>query len=115
MNDAESRTRRWVQRTLAVGLAASAVLLIAGAVLVFTKHEGAQQAERFKLVATVSRAARGEGTAVMTIGLLILMLTPVARVIVLGLDWLLVGERLFAAVAATVLTLLTISVVLGTG
>ncbi len=51
----------------------------------------------------------------MTIGLLILMLTPIARVIVLGVDWLLEGERLFAAVAATVLTLLAISVVLGTG
>ncbi|HEX4070626.1 MAG TPA: DUF1634 domain-containing protein [Planctomycetaceae bacterium] len=115
MNDAESRSRRWVQRTLACGLAASALLLIAGAVLVFTRHEGAQQAGAFKLVATVSRAAHGDGTAVMTIGLLILMLTPVARVIVLGLDWLLERERLFAAVAATVLTLLVISVVLGTG
>ena len=116
MNDAESRSRRWVQRTLACGLAASAVLLIAGAVLVFTRHEGAgQQAGAFKLVATVSRAAHGDGTAVMTIGLLILMLTPVARVIVLGVDWLLERERLFAAVAATVLTLLVISVVLGTG
>ncbi len=120
MNDAESRTRRWVQRTLIVGLVVSAVLLIAGAVLVFVRQEGAQKAEAqkagaFQLVATLSRAAHGDGTAVMTIGLLILMLTPIARVIVLGVDWLLEGERLFAAVAATVLTLLAISVVLGTG
>ena len=115
MNDAESRSRRWVQRTLAVGLVASAVLLIAGTVLVFARHEAAQTSAAFKLVATVSRAAHGDGTAVMTIGLLILMLTPVARVIVLGVDWLLAGERLFAGVAATVLVLLAISVVLGTG
>ncbi len=46
MNDAESRTRRWVQRTLAVGLVASAVLLIAGAVLVFARQEGAQTSGR---------------------------------------------------------------------
>ena len=42
MNDAESRSRRWVQRTLTVGLVASAVLLIAGTVLVFARQEGAQ-------------------------------------------------------------------------
>ncbi len=115
MNNAESRSRRWVQRTLAIGLVGSAVLLIAGTVLVFTRHQAAQTSEAFQLGATVSRAVRGEGTAVMTIGLLILMLTPIARVIVLGVDWLLERERLFAAVAATVLTLLAISVVLGTG
>ena len=115
MNNAESRSRRWVQRTLAVGLVASAVLLIAGTVLDFVRQAGAQKSAPFQLVATLSRAARGDGTAVMTIGLLILMLTPIARVIVLGVEWLLERERLFAAVAATVLTLLAISVVLGTG
>ena len=53
--------------------------------------------------------------AVMQLGLVILMLTPVARVLVLGLDWLLESDRVFAGVAATVLALLAISVVLGTG
>ena len=115
MTDAESRSRRWVQRTLAAGVVASAIFLVTGLVLVFTRHEAALNSGPFKLAATVGRAAHGEGTAVMTIGLLILMLTPVARVLVLGIGWLLDRELLFAGVAATVLVLLTISVVLGTG
>jgi uncharacterized membrane protein len=115
MTDAESRSRRWVQRTLAMGVVASASFLVTGLVLVFTRHEAAQNSGSFQLAATVSRAAHGDGTAVMTVGLLILMLTPVARVLVLGVGWLLDRELLFAGVAGTVLTLLAISVILGTG
>jgi uncharacterized membrane protein len=115
MKDAESRSRHWVQRTLIVGLVASALLLFAGAGLELARHEGARKTKPAPLVSMVSRAAHGDGNALMQLGLVILMLTPVARVLVLGLDWLLESDRVFAGVAATVLALLAISVVLGTG
>jgi uncharacterized membrane protein len=115
MQDAESRSRRWVHWTLIVGLVASALLLIAGAGLDLAKHEPARKSEPPRVVSMASRAVHGDGISIMQFGLLILMLTPVARVIVLGLDWLLERDRVFAGVAATVLVLLAISVVLGTG
>jgi uncharacterized membrane protein len=43
------------------------------------------------------------------------MLTPILRVIVLGVGWLLEREWRFAAIAFFVLALLATSMVLGTG
>jgi uncharacterized membrane protein len=115
MEEDDSRSRRWVHRTLLIGLVASALLLIGGCVIVFSKHQTDASSTHPRLVSLVKAAASGDGLAILNLGLLILMLTPVARVLILALGWLFDGNRLFAGVAATVLVLLAISVCMGVG
>ena len=63
----------------------------------------------------MSKAAKGDGTAILQLGLLVLMLTPVARVVVLAVGWLVDREWRFALVALFVFALLMTSLILGTG
>lgn len=109
------RLQRWVHRSLVAGLLASA-LLLAGGLLVTTMDRQPDEGETPQSLAVlVHSAARGEGAALMTLGILALMATPILRVGVLAAGWSLEGERRFAAIAGAVLILLGVSLYLGLG
>ena len=109
------RLQRWVHRSLLAGLVLSGLLLALGlaAATRVSRPEDVQTPQ--PRGAMVESAARGEGEALMTLGLLALMATPVIRVGVLAAGWSVEGELRFAAVAAAVLVLLGASFYLGMG
>jgi|SRR5580704_4909472 uncharacterized membrane protein len=104
-----------VHVSLLTGLVISGALLILGATLSLASRE-VRPGQRPPGVRTIaSQAMQGNGSAILYLGILILMLTPILRVLVLAIGWLLEKEWRFAAIALCVLALLATSVVLGTG
>jgi uncharacterized membrane protein len=67
------------------------------------------------LVTLCREAGRFHGPAITTLGLLVLMVTPIMRVVVLLVGWAARRDWLFAAVALVVLALLILSLLLGAG
>jgi uncharacterized membrane protein len=63
----------------------------------------------------IQRAGNGDGVALLDLGFLALMLTPLARVFILGAGWGAQRNWRFMAVAFTVLGLLLISLWIGVG
>jgi uncharacterized membrane protein len=99
-----------------IGLLISAALLILGGVLMLTAHGSSHpQGPPPGLRSLLSQAGKGEGAAILNLGLLVLMLTPVARVVVLAAGWLSDRQWRFGLIALCVLTLLGLSIFLGTG
>jgi hypothetical protein len=91
----------------------SGLLLLVG--LALTPAQGRQMPEgpppAFRDV--IRNIQAGDGAAVTRLGLILLMATPVARVIVLMVGWLAEREYRFALVALAVLGLLSVGVLLG--
>ena len=104
-----------VHVSLLTGLVISGFLLILGATLRLASQEVRPEKPPTGVRAIASQAIHGNATAILTLGILILMLTPILRVIVLSVGWLLEKEWRFAAIALCVLALLATSMVLGTG
>lgn len=114
-DDETHRLQRWVHRSLLIGLVVSALLLAAG-LLAATRVPRPEDSQMPQPIGALVRSALlGEGEALMTLGLLALMATPVIRVGVLAAGWSVEGELRFAAVAAAVLILLGASLYLGMG
>ena len=88
MNETASALDKTVEIVLTLGLAASAVLLAAG---LFLGHQGLLQA-----------------------GILLLMLTPVARVVVVTVGLFAEGDRLFGMISLGILLVLSGSVLVAT-
>jgi uncharacterized membrane protein len=111
---AESFLGAWVHRVLFTGSVASAALLVVGGALVLAGQMHPPGSKPPQLAEIARRAVGGDGEAVIEAGLLLLMLTPFARVVVLAAGWLVARDWAFAAVAVVVLLLLAISIALGT-
>jgi uncharacterized membrane protein len=108
----DARLARIVSWALFSGLAISVALFVAGWLL--TARSGSPALQKGPLL-SVSRALQGEPTAILECGLVVLMLTPVARVFILALGWALRKDWVFSLIAFCVLSLLGLSVLLGTG
>jgi uncharacterized membrane protein len=100
-----------VRRTLQIGLTASVLLIVVGWIVIATHARAADGPD----AGLWSRAVHGDGTAILGLGLVLLMLTPVARVLVLAVGWLSSRDFTFSLIAFFVLALLSLSVLLGTG
>ncbi|SIN68314.1 Protein of unknown function [Singulisphaera sp. GP187] len=114
-DEGTGRLEHWVHRSLLAGLALSGLLLVAGLVLVLMRGQARPEGRPPALAVMLQRGSTGEGTALLELGLLILMLTPGLRVAVLALGWGLAGEKRFSTVALIVLGLLGLSLFLGVG
>jgi uncharacterized membrane protein len=109
------RIAHLVHRSLLVGVVIAASLMVAGlCVALVSGHAGTSGPPR-PAWELVGAALAGDGVALMECGVLVLILTPVGRVIVLTVGWVAAGERRFAAVASVVLALLVFSIWLGVG
>jgi hypothetical protein len=107
------RLEHWVHRSLLAGLIVSGLLMAAGLTLTLSRNEPRPEGKPPSLVSLVHDAAREDGVGLMQLGLLVLMVTPVLRVLVLAVGWSLERRWTFMAVAMTVMTLLAVSLVLG--
>ncbi|MDD5302889.1 MAG: DUF1634 domain-containing protein [Elusimicrobia bacterium] len=103
-----------VSRTLAAGVAASMTLMAAGFVLALLRGGPLPNAATpLPVLAAGLRAC--DPAAVMSLGLLILLATPAARVGVLAWQFARRREWIFVAISLTVLGVLAASVAIGRG
>ena len=106
-----SSDERLVARTLQAGLAVGLALMLAGVVIAVAT--GAVEAEPVRLRELT--APLPLGTRLAGLGVLALGLTPGMRVLLLVVLWARERDWRFAAVAATVLAVLTASLLAGVG
>ena len=107
----DARLTSW---TLRIGVGVSAALLLVGLVT------GARSGEVAPLHPTalsdlLPRAAAFEGVALIHLGLILLMLTPIARVLVVCFEFARKREFAFSLIAFGVLLLLFFSTIIGLG
>jgi uncharacterized membrane protein len=110
----DTRLTRVVHRTLLAGVLASAALLIIGLALALS-GQAAQAEPVTDWPQLFAQAATGDGRAVIDLGLIVLMFTPVFRVLVLALGWLAERKWWLALVAIAVAIMLAMSVAIGVG
>jgi uncharacterized membrane protein len=106
---------RAVHWTLLIGLLVSALMMIAGLFVAIAKDQPRPEALITSVPELVRMAGEGNGVAWMELGVLMLLATPVLRVIVLAIGWSLQRDGRMALVALVVLLLLAVSVVLSAG
>lgn len=111
----QRRAERLVHFSLLAGLAVAAVLLLLGLLAGLIVGQPDRAAGPPSLSRLLRAASSGDARALMDLGLLTLMMTPLLRVAVLIVGWMLAGERQFVLVAAAVLALLSLSMLLGVG
>lgn len=110
-----STVRHRIYLVLQAGVVLSGLLLAAGLAVVLLGPGDVSGGLPASVAAAVRGALRGDGLSLVALGLLVLMATPIARVAVLAVSWLLEGDRRYAAVAFAVLAILAVSVALGVG
>jgi len=114
-----------IARVLRVGTLLSLCIIVVGAAVTLIQHPDyldqaggldalLQPHDNARTVdALASGLARGEGESVMLLGLLLLVVTPVMRVLLSAVAFLRVGDRAFTLLTTGVLILLLISFMLG--
>ena len=109
-------------RLLQVGVLLAASVVLVGGVLYVFAHAGESanyrvfvaQPAGFRRFASMLRAvARGDATAVIQLGILLLVATPICRVIFAVIGFLLERDRLYVVVSLTVLAVLLAGVLRG--
>jgi uncharacterized membrane protein len=114
----ENHLARAVSWTLTCGLTASVVLMLLGWAFTLKPTAPENHAEHHAekgWLALPLRALHGDGAALLSLGLVVLMLTPVARVLILSVGWARDRDWTFSLIAFCVLALLSLSVLLGSG
>ena len=106
---------RSVHRTLLSGMVVSGLVMGLGLLIALSQDVRDPDGPPPPLRDLFRSALRGDGVALIDLGLLVLIATPALRVVALGVGWLLEGERRFALVAAAVLALLALGMTLGLG
>ncbi len=109
------RLDHWVHRTLLAGMVLSGTLLALGLSINLATGSRGRQGPPSSPVVLLRSALHGDGVALIDLGLMALIGTPVIRVGVLALGWLLRRDLRLAAVAAAVLALLGLGIALGVG
>jgi uncharacterized membrane protein len=111
----DKKLERLVSRTLKAGLAASSALMVLGFVLaVFAPpwSEARWQLDWLRTQPLVALLA--QPAFALTLGILILMLTPVLRVLMTLMTFVIERDWRYVAISATVLLVLAISIVIAT-
>jgi uncharacterized membrane protein len=106
---------RAVQVTLLMGLIPSGLLMVSGLFIALISGQPRPDTSPPGIGTLVQTALRFDGVALLSLGVVLLMLTPLLRVVVLAAGWSLRRDWRFALVALSVLSLLAISLTLGFG
>ena len=104
-----SALQHQVHAVLLGGVLVSALVLVIGLALSLRAGSLPAPAAPPTFGQLLPRAIAGDRTAVLDLGLLLLMLTPALRVTILAIGWLTAGQTRFALVALAVLLLLALS------
>ncbi|MDN5361274.1 MAG: hypothetical protein PWP70_321 [Moorella sp. (in: firmicutes)] len=101
-----------VSRVLLAGVLTSVVLMLLGMGILVLKPELAQSSV-LPVGQVLKLAPHFQPMALIDLGLIVLLLTPLARVIITGLGFALERDWLFAAISLTVMVILFISLAVG--
>jgi uncharacterized membrane protein len=112
-SDGAQRVAFWVHLTLLAGVCLSGILLGLGLMLSFWHADASQVQTNARVPPAIDLKNLANGVGLMQIGLLILIATPMVRVLVLALGWSFSKNTRFAVVAWTVLALLMVGIFLG--
>ncbi len=96
------------------GVLASGALMVLGLILAVGQAT-ARARGRGRLALLLRQAIAGDGRSMINVGLIVLMLTPVVRVLVLAVGWAAARHWRLAGVATIVAALLAVSMALGVG
>ncbi|MGE5590409.1 MAG: DUF1634 domain-containing protein [Bacillota bacterium] len=99
-----------ISKVLRTGLYLSLAVIVLGLVLVAAAPPQPAELKALPVPELVRGLAQGHGVAVLDLGLILLMLTPVARVIAALVSFSAEGNRRFAWISLGVLLVLTVSV-----
>lgn len=110
--DADHALNLVVSRVLAVGLGVASALMIAGALLVAV-GAGPAAPQALPLAEIPAALWAGRSNGFLSLGILVLVVTPAARVVVLLGAFVLRREWGFALVSAAVLAVLGVGLVVG--
>lgn len=111
-----------VGRLLQIGVLIAAAVVLVGGVLLLRQHGGVPAAfsvfrgepAALRSIGGIIRAAPSlDSTAIVQLGLLLLILTPIVRVAFTLVAFALQGDRTFVVVTAIVLVLLLVGLVFG--
>ena len=127
--DRVGATERAISRVLRAGVLLSLACLVSGTVLMLLQRDGGFLSDPAALAPLLSgdagaappwqhlvpRLMQGRGEALATVGLLVLILTPVVRVAISIRAFVVQHDRVYTAITSLVLLLLLISFALGAG
>lgn len=100
-----------VSRVLRGGVLLAAVVSAVGAAVYLAQHPG--QSIDYGTFTGAQLSGHSPGESIMALGLLLLVATPIARVALLAVAFLLEHDRLYTAVSTLVLAVLLVSIVTG--
>lgn len=105
---------------LRAGVILSAIVVFAGGLLYLVQHRGEPTdyrtfheppAELRSVSGTVKEALKPNSDGIMQLGLLLLILTPIARVVFSAVGFAMEGDRLYVGITLLVLAVLILSLV----
>lgn len=108
----EMRLNTTISRVLVVGLVTAVALLVVGAVLTLVRPD-AVPIRATSLGGMADQLAAGEASGFLQLGLVVLLLTPFARVLALGVAFAGRRQWLFVGISAIVAGFLVVGAVLG--
>lgn len=106
------RLDRMVSRVLAVGLVVAIVLMVVGGVLALV-GQGPSPSSEVSVTDMPRALAALESEGFLTLGLLVLLATPIARVLALVAGFAHTRSRVFCYMSGVVLVILALSAYLG--
>jgi len=110
--DKERQVDHLIHYTLLAGVSISAILLILGLLIILVRNTPCPEVTP-SLSEILRQAFMANGAGLIYLGLLLLMITPVARVMMLVYGYARVGWWRFASVSLLILLLLGTGFVLG--
>lgn len=113
MSVAPRRATVWIAATLKAGSLGAAALMLAGVVWVLAEVDvPLQVGPPMPLAALAAQLLLGNPYAVMQAGVLLLVLTPLLRIVVAGASFWAEGERRYTLVSLAVLVIIAVSLLL---
>jgi uncharacterized membrane protein len=107
------RLRGLITRLLRIGVGATALLMIAGLLLLFAHGSGVGAAPRLDGQNLGARFVAGDPQAILYAGVVVLLATPLVRVALSAGLFARAGDRAFAGITLVVLALLAVSILVG--
>jgi uncharacterized membrane protein len=102
-----------VSLTLRIGVILSSAFVITGLVLYYLEHDKSVYNTSYYSISTLLQGlAAGRPEAIILVGVIILIATPVIRVLELGLDFVYKKDKLYVLLSFAVLTVMLIGILL---
>ncbi|MBI2854843.1 MAG: DUF1634 domain-containing protein [Chloroflexi bacterium] len=105
------RLYAWLRQAFLTGLVSSFVLTIIG--FIWISLQGAPVRDGIAFGGVLSSLLHGEPAALVSLGILALLLTPIIAVIICAVYFIIRRELTYAAMALVILCILSLGVVLG--